>query len=150
MTWYVTLYSATNSVVTYKSYATYTEASTAFRRSIPSGDMHYEVECKLGILATKQPKTKAPQHTHYSKNKVKQAFQQDADAQIDGIISRIRRLRPNSRISTLQSIAQDIKYYDSIWTKAQRTRLYEELIKQPCCAKMLHEYNIKYTEGYCI
>lgn len=153
--WYVSLYSTLDNVhtlKTYECYKTYEAAQQALRRSIPEHPtQHYEIECKLGILATKQPKTKPPQREKYTvNNKVKKAFQVDADHQINGIVKRIRALRPNSDIKTLQTIVTDIQFYNKVWTKAQRAYLYEELAKQPCCVKLLYEYNAKHTAGYYI
>lgn len=155
MAWYVTLYTVIGNEYTLETYETYKDFATAqqalWRATPDHPTQRYELEFKVGILATKRPNTKPPQREKYTvNNKVKKAFQVDADHAINGIVRRIRALRPNSDIKTIQAIVTDIQFYNNVWTKAQRSYLFEELAKQPCCTKLLYEYNAKHTAGYYI
>lgn len=156
MRWYVSLYEVNaygiQTLETYERYDDFETAQRALSRTIPQyANQHYELEHKVGMHATKVVNTKPPKREQYTvNNKVKRAFQVDADHNIGAILRRIRALRPNSELTTIQSIVHDIQFYNSVWTKAQRAYLYEELAKQPCCAKLLHAYNEKHSSSYYI
>ena len=156
MRWYVSLYDVNaygiHTLQTYERYDDFETAQRALSRTtIDYPTQYYIIEHKVGMHAPKLSSTKPPKREQYTvNNKVKKALQVDADHNIGTILRRIRALRPNSELTTIQSIVHDIQFYNSVWTKAQRAYLYEELAKQPCCAKLLHAYDLAHSSSYYI
>lgn len=153
--WYVSLYTKYGEsyvLETYEQYPDLDAAKRVARDSRPEYSTQlYHIERRVGSLCTKSPNTKPPHRESYSQNnKVKSALQHKADAAIPTIRDRIRHLNPNSKLSTIQSIANDIELYKSVWTAEQYKFLMSELAKQPCCTKLLHQYNAKHSASYYI
>lgn len=155
LVWYITLYTKSRSRCTLDSYEkcnSYEQAQRKLRTYKPEYPTQFyrvEYEEVLGELAS-VPKVEAPKRTEYSNNKVKAAFQKDADKMIDDILDKIKHLKPNASKDDIKCILEDFKFYKKMWTKEQRETLMLALAEHPCCTAFIYEYNSTHHNSYYI
>lgn len=150
--WYITLYTKNGNRYTFdgaEECASYEQAQRRLRTyKPPYPSQLYKVEYEeiVGQLATVPKPTISPRK-QYAHNKVKRAFQEDADKMKDDIVASIEALRPNSSIEDIKSILDDINFYKSVWTKEQFNDFIVALEAQPCCTALTYKYNANHHIG---